>query len=528
MGRCFRFGVACVLLAACDDGGSSGTMAFEPDDSGMPGDQVDSGGVGDAGDGADAADAGMEPDGGSGPLDQGVPDPPETPLAPNELRIESKTVLQTMDGIGVNAYGFPFVPGSDVNGELWDAEAIRDQVGTLDIAYVRLVPWTEWWEPINDNEDPSRIDWSNLMNNPDGFDIRSAEWFELPALQWFSNLNIPMFAGVWHGPQWLREEVAGGRYAELAESLVSYFQYLRTGVLADSEITPQGVPLEVLEIQNEPDLDAYLGFPTPEALRDAALATLDRLDAEGLSDVQVHGPNIAQIRTSTTELPFTAAEWIRPWLEEPRLRSRTAAVSYHTWWSDDPADYASVRDLARQYEKPVWATEVGLCAVDEDFCAYLDYSRLDEELWGSTLDFVEAAYRAIVWSDATRVYMWSLAGSDGALRADGSTTAHYAGLRHLANYIPAQSIHVAVRRGSALNSEHPRALAFLQPNGDQSLILLNRGTRTTTVAIRGPFGQGLRIKVGSQSTEQRAFRWFRPNLTEVSLPPRSLTSLILD
>ncbi|MBN1581659.1 MAG: hypothetical protein JXA89_13220 [Anaerolineae bacterium] len=257
------------------------------------------------------------------------PPPLPTPTpAMVTITIDPGIEYQVMDGIGANSYAFPYA--SDLG---WDWEAVKTVFDELDIAYIRLAPWLGWWETANDNDDPYTIDW-------DGFgtvnDIINAH--DVPFAQYLHERGIELGVGVWDFggvsewcetcEDWLAmgspRQIDPALYPELGESIASYILHLKNN----------GVPLRFAEVQNEPDIEAGIKYESPEALRDAGRAAIEMFDHFGLGDIQLHAPNLHSPRNN---LP-----WIETWFEDDVLRERTAAVSYHTWWSQDQKQFDEI------------------------------------------------------------------------------------------------------------------------------------------------------------------------------------------
>ena len=330
------------LIAACTSAPRDNEV--RPGDSGS---RADTGGVSDAGSGLDGtpgldvvpgqdveADAASPDDVGSG-VDTGSGDagvvtmlPTGTP-APDEIRINETVRYQTLDGVGANTY--PYAYASDIG---WDWNQVRYVYDEVHLHYLRAAVWFEWWETTNDNADPQTINWNGFMTVN-----RIAEYHDLPFDQWLAARGIPSALGVWDHGDWLASgsprRVPSSLYDELGESIAAYLLYKEMN----------GLPQTYTEVQNEPGIEAGVNYASPEDLRDAAKATLDAFDHFGLQQVMLHGPNFHQ--------PSGAADWARVWLADQRLRDRTIAVSYHTWWNDDFASYDASNTSAPITRKPV-------------------------------------------------------------------------------------------------------------------------------------------------------------------------------
>lgn len=329
------------------------------------------------------------------------------------VRVNRDVAHQTMDGFGANCWTFPYA--NDLG---WEWEKVKFVFDELDIRYLRLAPWLGWWETANDNDDPYTINWEGFGTV---YDIINQH--DVPFGQYVAARGIELAVGVWNFggvsdqrptcTDWLASgkprRIPPELYPEMGESIASYILHMQK----------HGVPIRFAEVQNEPDIQAAIQYPSPEALRNAGRVLIQMLDHYGLSDVLLHAPNLHSPRDNV--------RWIEAWFADETLRDRTVAVSYHTWWSEDRRSYEAIRDAARRFGKPVWATEAGYSGSATD---------IDPRRWLTAFGFAEAYYRAIAWSNATRVYHWSLLGFDGAVGKRGERYPMFYALKHFANFIP--------------------------------------------------------------------------------------------
>lgn len=415
------------------------------------------------------------------------------------VRINPDVTHQTMDGFGANCWTFPYA--NDLG---WEWEKVKFVFDELDIRYLRLAPWLGWWETANDNDDPYTINWDGFGTV---YDIINQH--DVPFGQYAAAREIELAVGVWNFggvsdqcstcTDWLASgkprQIPPELYPEMGESIASYILHMQK----------HGVPISFAEVQNEPDIQAAIQYPSPEALRDAGRVLIQMLDHHGLSDVLLHAPNLHS--------PKNNQRWIEAWFADETLRNRTAAVSYHTWWSEDRRSHEAIRDAARRFGKPVWATEAGYSGSATD---------IDPTRWLTAFGFAEAYYRAIVWSDATRVYHWSLLGFYGAVGKRGERYPMFYALKHFANFIPPG----AVRLEAESNDPRIWALVFRRPDGAHNLIVLNRNRATRTIRLDGLAGKINQAIVSSDGNYEVSIT---PNPDgALALPPLSITSLMIE
>jgi O-glycosyl hydrolase len=427
------------------------------------------------------------------------PSTTSTPLpALIELSIDSSVTYQTMDGFGANSYAFPYA-----NDMGWNWEAVKFIFDELDIAYIRLAPWLGWWETANDNDDPYVINWDGFGTV---YDI--INWHDVPYAQFLSQRGIELSVGVWDFGgvgEWCdtcEDWLASGSprtippelYPEMGESIAAYILNMQKN----------GVTIAFAEVQNEPDIQAAIQYPNPEALRDAALVFLEMLDHHGVEGMRLHGPNLHSPRSN---LP-----WIDAWLAEEDLRARTAAVSYHTWWSEDFNNYDAIWQAASAYGLPVWATEAGYAG---------NATAIDPTNWLTAYGFAEAYYRAIAWSHASRVYHWALLGFDGVVSKQGERFPMFYAFKHFSNYIPPDAVLIE----SSTPDPFIQTLAFVLPEGGYSVIILNGNRAPRRLVLADMPVASMQAVVSSLDL------YDQPSLPDETgallLPPLSVTSILL-
>ncbi len=408
-----------------------------------------------------------------------------------------------MDGIGACCYAFPY---GDAIG--WNWNAVKYVFDELDLRYIRLAPWLSWWETPNDNPDPNVIDW-NGFGKPNNF----AAWWEVPLAKYLNSKGIEVHTGVWGLAEWIEYGspaiIHSADYPELGELLSAYLLNMQSN----------GVPQPFGEIKNEP---AISSLRTAQELRDAALAVLSKYDHFGLTSTNLYGPEY--------HAPTGASSWAQVWLANSTLRNRTAAVSYHTWWSANFADYNSISQVAEQYNKPVWATEVGYCALYDGCTLEGQTHYLRPATWDTAWDYAMSHYRAIAWSRATRTYQWTILGHDAAVSTSGERYPSFYILKHFANFIPpgAKSL-----RTTSTDSDI-RVLAFELPDGDYSLVIINGNSTTTQCGLRLGAGETFWIPEAYTTTETNYEVSLDPiypdynGVVTLSLPARSVTSAFVE
>lgn len=412
-------------------------------------------------------------------FETGLPDP-------DEIRLNDTVRFQKLDGVGANSYAFPFV-----NDNGWNFDAVKDVFDELDLHYIRLASWFEFWEP-----EQGVYDRSGIIN---AHDLRFA--------QFLTSKDITVELGVWNVADWMLSttnprRVNPARYPALGASIASYLSFMREN----------GVQMEITEIQNEPGIEARVIYDSPEDVRDAAKALIRALDDAGLDDVMIHGPN--------WHAPLAAGDRAAEiWLEDDELRERTVALSYHTWWVDNFERYDAIRQIAEEHGKPVWATEVGFCALPSG-CNNGHYLR--PETYETAFDFAMSYYRAIDWSRAERLYHWTVLGHDPIVApGTGERYPSFYALKHFSNYISPGSRLIETAAGDP----EILSLAFLHPSGERTMILINTSpNQTKSVALTDVRGDELGLIEGMLTSASGTSDFTTLDPSSIELPARSILS----
>ena len=427
------------------------------------------------------------------------PTPEPTPDPPPTVRLDPSLPLQTLDGVGANAYPFPIQ-----SADSWVWESVAPTLEELGLDYVRIVSWFKFWESENDDDDPWHIEWSGFET-----ETPSMQWWDLPFAEWLDARDIEPTLGIWDTADWL----AGGEprridpamYDELGESIAAYYLSLRAA----------GIELPYGEVQNEPNIEAHIRYDSPEDLRDAARIVLAHLDDAGFEDVMLHGPNSNH---ADEVLP-----WAKVWLADEALAARTVAISFHTWSSADFADYDAIRQLAEAHGKQVWATELGYCPVASGCDEGTHF--LASDTWGTAFDASVSAWRAITWSRANRVYHWAALGYDATMSTTGERYPTWYSLKQLADAVPPGAVHLT----STADDPDLLVMGFALPQSESlSAVLINAAEEERTARIGTPEGGPWTVVDAVTSSEgSYGVAAAVDGTGQLTLPAQSVTSLRL-
>jgi hypothetical protein len=416
-------------------------------------------------------------------------------VAANELRFDPTNEFQRMDGIGANTYMFPY--GNAIG---WQWNAVTSVFDELQLHYFRTAPWLSWWETVNDNTNAYSINWNGFQTVN-----RFADWYDAPYGRWLTARGYEVGLGVWGFENWLENTNFPAGYPEIAETLAAYVIHQRVS---------NNVAMNTYEVQNEPALSPNK-YPTPAMLVTGALAVIDMFDRYGLTNLMLHAPNHHQ--------PAGTLAWAGPWFSNATLRARTTAVSFHTYWSQNFSDYDGIWQLAKRYDKAVWATEVaGMYWNGSQWT--VSYTN-----WACAWDQAMRYYRSIAWSHASRLYQWTILGHDAVVGTSGQRTPCFYALKHFANYIPPGAVLV----GSSLLDANMYSLVFKITNNLYTAIILNDRAQSNVFTVSQP-GQSLACTQSVFSTQSSYYQHGGPILPDVygtltlTVPAKSIASFRID
>jgi hypothetical protein len=198
------------------------------------------------------------------------------------------------------------------------------------------------WEPVNDNADP-------LGRRKAGFKRTGQNLEILKMMQEFDRRGMTIIASVYRAPNWLvsnphktdHRVVPREKWAELTESMSSFLE------AAKNEF---GVTVDYVSF-NEANGGYTLLF-TAQEHGDFIAAAAPQMKARGLTPKWIVGETY-QVRGTV--------EYARSILNHPGARPYLGPVAFHTWWSwfVPSSEWKAIGQLAKQYNKPLWSTEMG-------------------------------------------------------------------------------------------------------------------------------------------------------------------------
>jgi len=431
-----------------------------------------------------------------------------------KIHIHPDKSYQTMDGIGACSYAFPY---ANVAG--WNWNQTKFVFDSLDIQYIRLASWFDW-EMTNDNNDPKKMAKLDAFKTPES----ATSNHDVPFAKFLTERDIEVSLGIWAPADWIAPKVEGKKYRRIDPDMYAEFGETISAYVKNMEAN--GVPLPYVQVQNEPSWGVQVLFgdrQTPEApegptdLANCAAVLAEQLSLFGFEEVKLYGPDNHQ--------PNHAAFWSDVWLQNPTVKARTAGISYHTWWSDDFEHYDAIRKVGEEHEVPVWATEVGYCAL-VDGC-FNNSHFLKPETWETAWDYAMSHYRAIAWSHASRTYQWSLLGHNGCVGKKGEIFPSFYILKHFANFIPPESVFL----DSKPPADNVYCMPFQLEDGQYSAVIINDSPQYKKLQISLSEGEALHIQEVMGTTQHAYGKTLKTYTSEgqtstiTVLPPESIVSV---
>jgi O-glycosyl hydrolase len=274
------------------------------------------------------------------------------------ITVNGQTTYQTIDGFGVN-----------INHRSWNPnelppviDALVDQAG---MTLFRVLYDNTDWEAVNDNSSSTSFNWSyyNTIYN-------SAEFNKLWDLSAYLNSKgitdglIFNFQGP--GPTWLmtssdpnQADLASGNEDEWAEMVTSLFYYARN---------TKGIQFSSVMPNNEPDQ-----FPQGIRVQSAGQygTTLHdlsaKLDANGMSDVKIVGPDLA----------FTDLNFLSTMTGDASIMSKIQHFSIHGYsaGAGNPSGVLSFISGSAYSNRNLWVSEFNVA------CSVCDYGQRGTYDW---------------------------------------------------------------------------------------------------------------------------------------------------
>ncbi len=369
------------------------------------------------------------------------------------VHINAENTLQTITGFG-GAFVFQYSKTMD--------RGLVDMIApinfeTLKPTHMRFDMQLDFFEPINDNDDPNSL-------NMDAFEVNDRIQANLDYMQMAQEADIVRHISVWIAPDWMVENPEDGRnrilmadmYDEFVESMVGYLIYARD---------EYGVTLDTISL-NEPDYGIYQDF-TPQQQADIIKRASTRFEEEGLPTRWVMG------ETSGISGAVEYAEQV--WATDgiPELIDVWA---YHSW--DAASGDAAMRrnaEWASDIDREVWITEMGF-----DPEIYVDPTVFPT--FNFALRTAQIYSRMYKLSGMNVPFYWQMIDDFRVIAPDGETffPSYYLlyGLRYTIP-IGAQVIETSDDVGSVFS------FAVQSETGETTLVLLNTSPERQALRLTG-------------------------------------------
>ncbi|GAA2577315.1 hypothetical protein GCM10010435_61830 [Winogradskya consettensis] len=364
--------------------------------------------------------------------------PTTPPGAAPDITVNSATKYQTIDGFG---------SAVSVWGSAWSTAETQTLVGTgtnqLGLSIVRT------------GISPVSSEWPTQVNA-----LKAAK---------SSGSGVKILASPWTAPAaWKtnNSRINGGKlktdyYDDYANHLSSYVQYMRG----------QGVPIDVVSIQNEPDW-----HPDYDSM--------DWSGSELSTFVREQGSKIQNTRLMVAEAVNLNYGYTDPTLNDAAARNAIGYIGGHLYGTED-AGRLKPYALAAQYDKPVWMTEWNYhVAAGDTSTAWGDAS--NKAVWDETLDTVmrtvnksmEANWSAYIWWYGKRFY--SFIGDGSAGTGTGAPLKRGYAFSQYAKYVRPGDQRIALTKSTKAN---PLEVTAYQGGGKIKLVILNRSTSAVSNAV---------------------------------------------
>jgi len=255
-------------------------------------------------------------------------------------------------------------------------------VATLDPRYVRVNMGLQFWEPVNDNSDPTRINWSAFRDT--GY---VSATFAL--LKERAQHNATFVATLWDLPNWMVENPSADTYRrikpgmnpEVVEAVVAWLLWARD---------QHGLEIDYISM-NEPSIGCFI-YQTPD--QNAVLATEigQRMQAAGLSTRILLG-EIWCLRDCKA---YSEAVWAHP--EVRPFLGPLVCHSYDQRYRSDQ-DLRDLGQFAQEIGRELWMTEAAW------------RGQLDPTLaptWEHAINIAVAYSRLLKLSRTTTLFYWQM------------------------------------------------------------------------------------------------------------------------
>ena len=374
----------------------------------------------------------------SGPTSTPTSTPTTGPSASPDITVNAATKYQTIDGFG---------SAVSIWGSAWSTAETQTLVGSgggqLGLSIVRT------------GISPVSSEWPTQVNA-----LKTAK---------ASGSTVKILASPWTAPAaWKtnNSRINGGKlktdyYDDYANHLNSYVQYMRG----------QGVTIDVVSIQNEPDW-----HPDYDSM--------DWSGTELRTFVRDQGAKIQNTKLMVAEAVNLNYSYTDPTLNDATARNAIGYIGGHLYGTEDSGRLKPYA-LADQYQKPVWMTEWNFHeAASDTSTAWADGG--NQAVWDETLDDVmrtvnksmEANWTAYIWWYGKRYY--SFIGDGTAGTTTGAPLKRGYAFSQYAKYIRPGDQRIGLTKSAKAS---PLEVTAYQGGGKTKLVILNRSSAAVSNAV---------------------------------------------
>jgi O-glycosyl hydrolase len=368
------------------------------------------------------------------------------------LTIDGNQRFQTMDGFGISA-----------NSASWDNGELRPAIDRLiddgGSTIWRVVIEMADWEAINDDADPDNFNWAyydTIYSSPRFEEL----WATMAYLNQKGVANLLMLDFMGRGPTWLGgADLPASLEDEWVETVASVAYYARNN---------RHLQFGMFAPNNESDWDGIEGIRMNRTQHARVMRKLAlKLDAIGISDLRLVGPDTAAIGTGVND-------YLPDLMDEPAVMAKLDHFAFHNYAGDSGGADNAIRGSAYP-NKNFWITEISNFP---DVLAHLS----------------QGPAAILVWDGYDSVYNHAIlagrgssppndAGNGPALLSYSTSTRLYTPRKpfyefaQLFKFVPAGSVRIAATESSG----NVTVIAFHQPaSGRVTIVGRNAGSGSVT------------------------------------------------
>ena len=368
------------------------------------------------------------------------------------LTIDGNQRFQTIDGFGISA-----------NSASWDNGELRPAIDRLiddgGSTIWRVVIEMADWEAANDDADPNNFNWTyyDTIYSSTRFEEL---WATMAYLNQKGVTSLLMLDFMGRGPAWLGgADLPVSMEDEWVETVASVAYYARNN---------RHLQFGMFAPNNEPDWDGIEGIRMDRAQHARVMRKLAvRLDAIGLSDLRLVGPDTAAIGAGV-------GDYLPDLLAEPLVMAKLDHFAFHNYAGDSGGANNAIRNSAYP-NKNFWISEVS-------------------NIWDALTHLSQGPSAILVWDGYDSVYNHAIlagrgssppndVGNGPALLSYNTSTHLYTPRKafyefaQLFKFVPAGSVRVAATESNGSVTMY----AFHHPaSGRVTLVGRNEGSGNVT------------------------------------------------